>query len=308
MNWQPIVVGVDGSPESVRAAVLGTVLAEAAHTTCSLVHAAPDYWSATSMPELGVDPEAIDRATVQHARTLVTSALTGHVPAPLLDRLEVRVGRPAVVLCEVAAERHAGLIVLGGKHRHGLSRLAGSTLTHLVRMSPVPVCATDGGSGGIQRVLAAVDLSHAAGPTIEAAERFADAFGAQLRLMHVVEPVPVVPGFPLDIDDDDCFRAAERALDQSVWPLATRPGVDKVVRRGRSAAAIVDEALAWHADLVVVGSHGKGWVDRLMIGSTSERLLQVLPAVTLIVPAHKLETAGAGAGAPTRQAGERGMP
>jgi len=36
---------------------------------------------------------------------------------------------------------------------------------------------------------------------------------------------------------------------------------------------------------VVVGSHGKGWVDRLLLGSTTERLLDQLPASLLVVPA-----------------------
>jgi hypothetical protein len=47
---------------------------------------------------------------------------------------------------------------------------------------------------------------------------------------------------------------------------------------------IVAEAAAWKADLLVVGSHGKGWVDRLLVGSTTERLLNELPTSLLVIP------------------------
>jgi nucleotide-binding universal stress UspA family protein len=51
----------------------------------------------------------------------------------------------------------------------------------------------------------------------------------------------------------------------------------------------VNEAAAWRADVVVVGSHGKGWVDRLLIGSVTEDLLNNLPCAVLVVPVPKPE-------------------
>ena len=287
MSWNPIVVGVDGSPESVRAAVMGSVIAERAGTACQLVHAAPDYWTAASVPELGIDAAELDHATVEHARTLITSSLSGNVPPKLLEALEIKIGRAPMVLAETAHRLGGELIVMGGKHHRGLERIGGSTITHMVRACDLPLLATDGGSPIISRVLVPVDLSYAAKTAIEAGERWARLFGAQLRLMHVVEPMPVVPGFPVTVGDDELYRAAERVLEMSVWPLIDLPGAETVVRRGRAAAAIASEATKWHADLIIVGSHGKGWVDRLLIGSTSERLLHVLPALTLVVPVSK---------------------
>jgi nucleotide-binding universal stress UspA family protein len=65
------------------------------------------------------------------------------------------------------------------------------------------------------------------------------------------------------------------------------PPDDRVVRRGRADEEIAEEASAWHADVVVLGSHGRGWVDRLLIGSTTERLLNRLPASLLVVPINR---------------------
>ncbi|MEK6610587.1 MAG: universal stress protein [Gemmatimonadota bacterium] len=287
MDWKPIVVGVDGSPESVRAAVTGYVIAQASGAGCTLVYAAPDYGNAMSVPELWADDEGLRQATIEHSRTLITGVLEGSVPQTLLDGLVVRIGRAPLVLAEVAAELGAGLILLGGKHHRGVARLFSGTIPHMVRTCDVPLMATDGSSGGFQRVLVAVDLSYAAKPTIEAGERFAKLFGAQLRVMHVVEPIPVIPGFPVDVPDDDCYRGAEQYVESRVWPLVTQAGVETVIRRGRSAAVIVNEGEQGRADLGVVGSHGKGWGDRLLIGSTSERLLHLLPTLTLVVPVHR---------------------
>jgi nucleotide-binding universal stress UspA family protein len=192
-----------------------------------------------------------------------------------------------MVLADTAHRLGAELIVMGGKHHRGLERIGGSTITHMVRACDCPILATDGGSPIVSRILVPVDLSYAARPAIEAGERWARLFGAQLRVMHVVEPMPLVPGFPVRVGDDELFRAAEQVLDTTVWPLVTLPGAETVVRRGRAAAAIAGEATKWHADLIIVGSHGKGWVDRLLIGSTSERLLHVLPALTLVLPVRK---------------------
>lgn len=283
-TWKPILAGVDGSPESVRAAAFAAELAARAGTTCQLVHAAADYWSASPLPEVGLDQQVLDHASVTHARTLLADALRGQVPEPLIEKLRLKVGRAPIVIAETAREIGAGLVLLGGKHHSALVRLGGSTVTHMVRMGVLPVLAHCGNIRPVARILAAVDLSYAAKPTIEAAERFALVLGAELRVMHSVEPIPVIPGVRLPVADDDVFRSASRAFESGVASHVKLPKAEHVIRRGRAAAAIVREVEQWYADLVVVGSHGKGWVDRLLLGSVSERLLQLLPAPVLVVP------------------------
>jgi nucleotide-binding universal stress UspA family protein len=237
-----------------------------------------------ALPEVPLDPEALATAAREHARSVCTHALEGAVPAAMIEALDVRAGRGAYVLEEAAQEAQAGVVVLGGKKRRALARIGGSTVTHLVRLGTVPVLATDGVATDIRRVLVAADLSYAARTAIETGQRWAEMLGAQLRVMHVVEPVPVVPGITLGFADDDIFLSCERAVEAEIKPLVTLPGAETVIRRGRAAAAITSEARQWHADLVVLGSHGRGWVDRLLIGSVSERLLNVLPASILVVP------------------------
>jgi hypothetical protein len=48
--------------------------------------------------------------------------------------------------------------------------------------------------------------------------------------------------------------------------------------------AILREAAEWRADLLVVGSHGKGWAERVLAGSVTEGLINHLPTSLLVVP------------------------
>jgi nucleotide-binding universal stress UspA family protein len=106
-----------------------------------------------------------------------------------------------------------------------------------------------------------------------------------LRAVHVVEPAKYPTVVPLSIDQGEFERRSRAAFARLVENAA--PSVmpaDCVTREGPADEGIAEEAAAWEADVTVVGSHGKGWVDRMLIGSTTERLLNRLPTSLLVVP------------------------
>ena len=290
MSWNPIVVGVDGSPESAWAAALGADIAQRGSTTCQLVHATRDAISALALAELPLGAEEFAAAQLAHAREQVLHGAQGIVPTALLERIVVRAGRPAIALKDVASEVGAELVVLGGKHHSTVGRwLAGSTAIDAVRTLGMPLLVT-AGRAPIRQVLAAVDASPAAQPTIAEAERIAALFGAQLRVITVLEPLPEVPGAPT-YHSAEYYNILEEHVMQDVWPMVKAEGAERFVRYGMPLDLIRQEAAAWLADLVVVGSHGKGVVDRLLLGSVTERLLNQLPTSLLIVPAYAHATA-----------------
>ncbi len=215
----------------------------------------------------------------------VESELSGRIPSAVLARFEVRVGQAAVVIREVVTELGAGLVVLGGKHHTALGRLVvGSTAHTLARTIDVPLLVTAPGPWPVKQIVAAIDLSDAADPTIMTAVRFAEMLGAKLHVLHAVEPLPVIPDTPLRFNDDEVFEQAQEYLERYVWPRVDYPGATKALRRGTAAETIAAEAADRGANLVVVGSHGKGWVDRILIGSITERVLTALPTSVLVVP------------------------
>jgi nucleotide-binding universal stress UspA family protein len=296
MSWNPIVVGVDASPEAAQAAAFAAAAAQRAATTCQLVHAVRDPFAALPVPE----SDRYRHALCEQARAQVTAALGDAVPQALRDALAVRLGPTPQVLHAAVTALGAELVVLGGKHHSALGRwLGGSTSLNVARTTRVPVLVTVG-PVAVRRVLAAVDTSAAARPTLAAAERYAGLFGARLRALSVLEPVPVVPEVTPP-DATEFYRLIETALERDVWPLL-RPGAERIVRHGLAVETILREAVEWHADLLVVGSHGRGWTERLLVGSVTERLLNHLPTSLLVVPAGTLAAKPAGQQEPERAA------
>lgn len=284
--WHPILVGVDTSPESMDAVQLGWAVARAAGTPCRLIHATPEAWTVPTAPHtFAMKPEALNESAREAARVAVVEALAGKVPDEALTALEVRTGRGAAVLRDAAREGPASLVVLGGKHHTVLGRwVVGSTAHTLVRSLEIPLLVSAHVPLPVRRVVAAVDLSDAAGPTIQAAERYAELFGAALHVLHVVEPLPIIPDTPLQFNDEEVFARSREHVERYVWPRIAYPGATTGLRRGTAVDGITAEVADRKAELVVLGSHGKGWVDRILIGSLTERVLGALPCSMLVVP------------------------
>ena len=285
MAWGPIVVGVDASPAAAGAAVLGERIAQLAGVRCELVHAVRDAWA--PLVAVSPDPQVVEMQNLQLAvaREAINRTLRG-VPIQnrQLEDLSVLFGPPAAVLQEVARERRPGLLVLGGKHHSALERwLGGSTSLHVVRTSEVPVLITAGHPIALRRILVAADLSKSAGPTVALAERFARLVGAELRVLTVFEPLPDLPGIP-PMDPTEYYALAQETLERDVWPRLKAPRVEKVVRHGMVVETLLREANDWQADLLIVGSHGKGWAQRVLLGSVTERLINHLPTSLLVAP------------------------
>lgn len=284
MAWGPIVVGVDVSPAAKGAAVVGERIARLASVPCQVVHAVRDAWA--PLVAVSVDPQVVEMQGLQLAvaRHQINELLGPDVSDQVHQKLDVRFGPAAVVLQQVSRDLRPGLVVLGGKLHSVLERwLGGSTSLHVVRAAEVPVLITTGTPTAFRRVLVAADLSKAAGPTVALAERFAKLVGAQLRVLTVYEPLPDLPGIP-PVDPTEYFALAQETLERDVWPLVKTPGVEKFVRHGAVVDTLIREAADWQADVLVVGSHGKGWAQRVLLGSVTERLINQLPTSLLVAP------------------------
>jgi nucleotide-binding universal stress UspA family protein len=283
MSWGPIVVGVDGSPEATAAAKYAQRLAHDLEAPCQLVHAVRDEWAPLAAVGDAERVQEMQRLQLALARHRVTDVLRGHVGADLFDTLEVRFGPAAVVLQQVTHDQGAGLLVLGGKHHGALARwLGGSTSLNVVRAATVPVLVTVGNPARFRRILVAADLSSAARPTLTVADRLARRVGAQLRVMSVFEPLPTLPHVP-PVDPVGYHSLSQELLEREIWPLVPQP-VQKVIRHGMVVETLLREATDWRADLLVVGSHGKGWAQRILLGSVTESQLNHLPTSLLVVP------------------------
>jgi nucleotide-binding universal stress UspA family protein len=155
------------------------------------------------------------------------------------------------------------------------------------RTSPTkPV--TDGATVGIKKILAPTDFSPASEKALTYALRFADNFGSELTLLHVLEPavspacggLPTVPAFSeAEIGDAE---ESLRALVNSARAAGVA-GARSTIRTGVATHEIVEAAKELDVDLIVIATHGfTGW-KHFAIGSTAARVARAAPCPVLVV-------------------------
>jgi nucleotide-binding universal stress UspA family protein len=124
---------------------------------------------------------------------------------------------------------------------------------------------------GMVRRLADIDTTEVL--LLNVAPREADMLGRQLSRKEVEDPVP------------EELRDRRELLDRLAGELgASGIACSTLLVRGLPAQTIVQEASRWSADLVVVGSQGRGMLYRRMLGSVSEEVLAARRFPVLVVP------------------------
>lgn len=140
----------------------------------------------------------------------------------------------------------------------------------------------------VTRILCATDFSDVSTKAEAYAVAMARRHGARLRLLHVAPPLPLVAQYgelPLDVRMFDEQRLdTERAM-QAARARAQAAGVptDADLLDGAPVSEILDASRS--ADLVVLGTHGRGGFDRLMLGSVAEKVLRNVRCAVMVVPA-----------------------
>lgn len=138
--------------------------------------------------------------------------------------------------------------------------------------------------GAVRRILLATDLSKASEGATRQAIDLARDLGASLVVVSVIDPA--VPGAAGGhVQRMDQRRQAREASAQDVVMRGRRAGVrvSFMVWEGEPGPSIVDAALSEQVDMVIVGSHGRGSVGRLFIGSVSEFVVRNAPCPVLVV-------------------------
>ena len=149
----------------------------------------------------------------------------------------------------------------------------------------------------VTRVLVPTDFSDFSSAALNYAASLASSYGAALRLLHVITPFPIVvplgdvPGNTQLYDSQraQCYKALT-----SEAATIRHPGVevDVELRDGNPVRETLTAATEWGADLIVVGTHGRGGMERLVLGSVAEKLLRKAPCAVLAVPHGAIEGAG----------------
>ena len=143
-----------------------------------------------------------------------------------------------------------------------------------------------------QRILVPVDGSECAKRGLLEAIALARLTSACIRLVHVVDEPLVAIGADMAIgaaaDLVETAREAARQVlaDATETVKAAGIPVDAVLLDsfdGRLCDLVVAAAQSWSADLVVIGTHGRRGVGRLLLGSDAEQILRLSPVPVLLV-------------------------
>jgi len=207
---------------------------------------------------------------------------------------DVRVGSAISIILEVVEERKATMIAMATHGATGLKRiLLGSVAEVILRKSPVPVFVVRpfwteaeappeaSETVPMRNLLVPVDGSDLAELAVPAALELARLFEARAILLRVLEESPE--------GDAAEVREAEEHLD-AIARTFERRGIDTftLVQKGDPVEEIVSNVRFHHADLIVMTTHGRSGLNRLVTGSVTEQVLRRAPVPLLVVRADKV--------------------
>lgn len=145
----------------------------------------------------------------------------------------------------------------------------------------------------MNKLLAALDFSDATGQVLDQAAALAEAFSAELTLLHVAAPDPDFVGYEAGPDTVRDTRAGElrgehRKLQELADGLRER-GIPTraLLIQGPTVEKILDEAARTAAGAIVIGSHGHGALHRVLLGSVSEGVMRGAACPVHVVPTRK---------------------
>lgn len=148
----------------------------------------------------------------------------------------------------------------------------------------------------LQNILVATDFSETSDSALDYGRALALNFGARLHVLHAVENSlqwTGVEGIAYDfvLVQEEMEEAARKKLAAILGPdNGQPPKTTTVVKTGTSPAyAIADYAKEAKIDLIVMGTHGRGFVGHLLLGSVAERMVRIAPCPVLTVrsPEHE---------------------
>jgi nucleotide-binding universal stress UspA family protein len=289
----PIVIGVDGSDDALRAGLWAAAVAQKTDSPLHIVHTRPysghnpsDAVAAIRAADIAAleasGPEAIlssaeDTLRAGYPDVTVTTA---NVPAPADEAL-------------VELSRKARLIVLGSDRVSvGAAILVGSTTVAVAARSTCPVVAFRGDETALtgQPIVLGVDGDEGSRAAIATAFELADRFGVDIVVVHAwsTRRSPGDVTLPFMVDWAAVEERQREYLSATIAPMAKlhpHVGVTRIVESGKPSHAILRQLN--DAQLVVVGNRGRGVLSGALLGSTGLNLLHHSTIPTMICHARE---------------------
>jgi nucleotide-binding universal stress UspA family protein len=288
--YQKILIPTDGSRSSEDAARFGLRLAQHLGAGVTVLHVLEPYTGILMAPESIPYYPDLEREIQIAGRQALAKVETWAQELGVACSSLQRQGRAAEVIVELA--RDHDLIVMGS-HGYGMldRLLLGSVAIRVLHKSPKPVLVLREGArtDGIRTVLLPTDGSPSGEAALQHGLKLARALGADVTLLYVVEGMyrylgPETALYPVaEALEAELQQIGQEAL-QKAKEMADAVGVVAQTRLavGRAVEGILAEAKAH--DLVVMSTHGRSGLDRLLLGSVAEGVLRRSEKPVLVIP------------------------
>jgi nucleotide-binding universal stress UspA family protein len=147
-----------------------------------------------------------------------------------------------------------------------------------------------------QKILVPVDGSPTSSRGLQEAIKLARLTGARLRLIHIVDEIGLATGLGAETmmtgdmmqllreGGERLLAKAKARVEKALVPVDTVLG-DSLA--GRVCDQVIDQARAWRADLIVLGTHGRRGVGRMLLGSDAEMIVRLATVPVLLVRAKE---------------------
>jgi nucleotide-binding universal stress UspA family protein len=278
-----VLIATDGTAQSDAAIAFTKLLTLADKHEVQLltvVDHAPIPWGTVDRSvvmgyQRGLREEAAAKATAQRDR--------------LGDKswsVEVQSGDPATAIADLAKESQARIVVVGlGSHGPAARFFGNETALRLMRVSQVPVLAVDSKLRALpKRIMVAMDFREA---SIEGA-RLALEIAAPKAIVTLVH---VVPWERKDYIPEGWFREYEASINSQLTRVtgwldhSSEYPIHRKILYGRPGPTLLACAEELDADLIVAGTHGSGFVGRMLKGETVAKLVRGARRSLLVLPA-----------------------
>jgi nucleotide-binding universal stress UspA family protein len=299
IKLENILVPVDFSQPASKAIRYGMSLAIQFRARLVLAHVVPSL----AMFDYGF-PERIqelEKLAFESAR----KSLDESIPADCRNLVKIdsiiKGGDVREELLRIIHDEKIDLVVMGSHGRRNIERFfLGSTTEHILRKVPVPVLTVSRITPGheihapgpvpVRRIVYAADLSESAEIGLQYSAELARAFGAELELVHVIDPIETgqwgieVPG-ALPFDISAILEIARERLQEIVEGAEIDDLKVKIsVVEGLPHNTIIRFADEVNADLIVQNLKSKGVLERVMLGATAERVIRASHIPVLSIP------------------------
>lgn len=283
-----ILVGSSLTPGSDAVVGDALVLARALGAKLRIVHgfAPPIAHAVEAPPAAWLDPESLLRREEELRQSLTAQVERLGVRGEELEAMALGPQSAHRLLIAAARQSRADLIVVGARE-HG--RFLGSTAERVVRQAHAPVFIRRATLQlPPQRVLLPVDLSERAGEAfltgIDFLGQLSEPDGAWPRVEALFVLLDFVHQLAPQFTAAQVHGLAEQELRRFVEGGAPGRAVEQRLRVGEVVPEILAEIGAFGADLVILGTHGRGGFERFLLGSVAEYLARASSCNVLIVP------------------------